>query len=164
MEVKGTNYTDKQEAGQAILDACKQMNSPEPLRIGNYRGFTMELCYDSFEKAFQITLKGKLNHAVTLGTDIHGNLTRLDHAIARLEDKLSQCEQRLIQTKAQLAAAKRETKKDFSQEEELAEKLARLGELNALLDINKNDAPILDSGQEELDSIPKGRENGERQR
>lgn len=164
MEVKGTNYTEKQEAGQAILDACKQMNSSEPVQIGRYRGFMMELLYDSFERAFQITLKGKLNHTVTLSTDAHGNLTRLDNAITRLEDKLDQREQQLTQTKAQLETAKQEAKKDFPQEKELTDKLARLGALNALLDMDKNDTPILDSGQDEMDTISNDRKKVDRQR
>ncbi|MCQ4638639.1 helicase, partial [Anaerovorax odorimutans] len=139
MEIQGTDYGDKQKAGQALLEACRRMNSPKPVAVGKYRGFAMELRYNSFEREFQIALKGTRSHIITLGTDAHGNITRLDNAIARLEDKRESCQQQLIQVKARLATAKQEAKQEFAQEKELAEKLARLGELNALLDMDKND-------------------------
>lgn len=113
-----------------------------------YRGFTMELYYNTFGQEFVINLKGKMKHQVTLGTDIHGNITRLDNAIAKFEDSLSRCKERLETTKAQLETAKLEVEKPFPQEE-LKEKITRLGELNAMLDMDKKEHTMLDAESDE---------------
>lgn len=149
MQIKGISYDDKQEAGKAIITACKEMKSPDPELIGAYRGLSMELYYNTFSQEFVINLKGKSQHQVSLGTDIHGNITRLDNAIAKFEDNLLRCRERLKTTKVQLETAKQEVEKPFSQEEELKEKVARLGELNALLDMDKKDSPLLDEEPDE---------------
>lgn len=149
MQIKEISYDDKQEAGKAIITACKEMKSPDPELIGAYRGLSMELYYNTFSKEFVINLKGKMKHQVSLGTDIHGNITRLDNAIAKFEDNLLRCRERLETTKVQLETAKQEVEKPFQQEEELKEKVARLGELNALLDMDKKDSTLLDAEPDE---------------
>lgn len=149
MQIKENSYDDKQEAGKAIITACKEMKSPDPELIGAYRGLSMELYYNTFSKEFVINLKGKMKHQVSLGTDIHGNITRLDNAIAKFEDNLLRCRERLETTKVQLETAKQEVEKPFQQEEELKEKVARLGELNALLDMDKKDSTLLDAEPDE---------------
>ena len=149
MQIKGITYDEKQEAGKAIITACKEMKSPDPEMIGAYRGLSMELYYNTFSKEFVVNLKGKIKHQVSLGTDIHGNITRLDNAIAKFEDNLLRCQVRLETTKAQLETAKQEVEKPFPQEEELKEKVSRLGELNALLDMDKKDSTLLDAEPDE---------------
>lgn len=149
MQIKGIVYNEKQEAGRAIIDACKEMESPDPEIIGAYRGLTMELYYNTFGKEFVVNLKGKLKHQVTLGTDIHGNITRLDNAIAKFEDSLLWCREHLKTIKAQLEIARQEIEKPFPQEEELNKKVARLGELNAMLDMDKKERAILEAEPDE---------------
>lgn len=149
MQIKGIVYNEKQEAGKAIISACKEMESPDPEIIGAYRGLTMELYYNTFGKEFVVNLKGKLKHQVTLGTDIHGNITRLDNAIAKFEDSLLWCREHLKTIKAQLEIARQEIEKPFPQEEELNKKVARLGELNAMLDMDKKERAILEAEPDE---------------
>lgn len=151
MLICGTVYHDKREAGRAVIEACKAMNSSDMITIGTYRGMTMDLHYSTFEKEFVITLKGRLKHPVAIGTDVYGNITRLDNKIAQFEDNLSRCMERLENTRIQLEAAKVEAAKEFPREDELVEKTARLGELNALLDIDKKEAAILDCEPEEIE-------------
>lgn len=144
MQINGVTYGEKKEAGQAIIAACKAMSSPDPVPLGAYRGLAMELSYSTFSKEFVITLQGKRAYHVTLGTDIHGNITRLDNEIEKFGDNLERCRERLETLKSQLEIAKVEAEKQFPKEQELAEKTARLGELNALLDMDKKDNIVLD--------------------
>ncbi|RKI42166.1 helicase [bacterium D16-51] len=163
MQINGVTYGEKKEAGQAIIAACKAMTSPDPVPLGAYRGLAMELSYSTFSKEFVITLQGKRAYHVTLGTDIHGNITRLDNEIEKFGDNLSRCEERLETLKAQLENAKVEAVKEFPKEQELAEKTARLGELNALLDMDKKENIVLDCEPEEEESEPeKGNKDRER--
>lgn len=163
MQINGVTYGEKKEAGQAIIAACKAMSSPDPVPLGAYRGLAMELSYSTFSKDFVITLQGKRAHHVTLGTDIHGNITRLDNEIEKFGDNLSRCEERLETLKAQLENAKIEAVKEFPKEQELAEKTARLGELNALLDMDKKENIVLDVEPEEEETEPeKGSKDRER--
>ena len=163
MQINGVTYGEKKEAGQAIIAACKAMSSPDPVPLGAYRGLAMELSYSTFSKDFVIALQGKRAHHVTLGTDIHGNITRLDNEIEKFGDNLSRCEERLETLKAQLENAKIEAVKEFPKEQELAEKTARLGELNALLDMDKKENIVLDVEPEEEETEPeKGRKDRER--
>ena len=154
MKIGDTAYTEKKEVGQAIIEACKGMNSPEPVEIGTYRGLSMELSYSSLSQEFVIALHGKGTYRVPLGTDIHGNITRLDNKINELPDNLERCREVLETTKSQLENAKVEAQKEFPQEQELAEKTARLGELNALLDMNKRERVLLDEEPEEGEIEP----------
>lgn len=140
----GKKYADKKEAGQALIAACKAMKSPEPIALGAYRGFGMELSYNTFSKEFVVELKGQRSYPVALGTDIYGNITRIDNEIEKIPDRLLHCQERLETLKEQLETAKLEVQKPFAQEEELQQKTARLGELNAMLDMDKKEHPILD--------------------
>ena len=153
MVVEDVTYDEKKGAGSAILVACKAMTSPEPKQIGSYRGFNMELSFNSFEKEYVLTLVGSLRHSVSLGADIYGNITRLDNLISSLPDKLKACEERVADTKVQLENAKAEVERPFAQEEELSQKMERLAELNALLDMDHHDNEIVDGEveQEERD-------------
>ena len=144
MQIQGIVYADKKEAGQALIAACKAMKSPEPVVLGAYRGFGMELSYNTFSKEFVVELKGKRSYPVALGTDIYGNITRIDNEIEKIPDRLVHCQERLESLKKQLETAKLEMQKPFAQEVELQQKTARLGELNVLLDMDKKEHPILD--------------------
>ena len=144
MEVEGTVYTNKKAAGSAILAACKAMTSPDAVNIGRYRGFTMELSFESFTKEYQITLKGMLRHTTNLGTDIFGNILRLDNLLGGMEERLIACREQLENVNVQLANAKQEVEKPFPQEDELKTKSARLDELNIMLNMDKPESEIID--------------------
>ncbi len=133
IELAGKHYAEKADAGEALLALCKEIKSTEGIPIGSYRGFQMELSYNTFEKQFQITLKGEMSHHVSLGTDARGNLTRLDNALAGIPGRLERGREQLENLRNQQAAAQVELTKPFPQEAELAEKSARLAELDAAL-------------------------------
>ena len=136
IDLAGKHYTEKADAGEALLALCKGIQSTEGIPIGSYRGFAMELSYDTFEKQFQITLKGEMSHRVSLGTDARGNLTRLDNALAGITAKLERGREQLENLHNQQDAAQVEVGKPFLQEAELAEKSARLAELDAALSMD----------------------------
>lgn len=144
MRISEMMYYEKKEAGKALIEACKAMKSPDGVPLGDYRGMRMELFYDSFAKNFVVALQGTRLYHVPLGTDIFGNITRIDNEIEKFPDKLEQCREQLKTLQGQLETAKVEAKKEFSKEKELSEKVARLGELNALLDIDKQEKVLLD--------------------
>ena len=144
MEVEGVVYTDKKAAGSAILAACHAMTSPDAVNIGRYRGFTMELSFESFTKEYQITLKGMLLHTTNLGTDIFGNILRLDNLLGGMEERLIAYREELENINVQLDNAKQEVEKPFPQEDELKTKSARLDELNILLNMDKRESEIVD--------------------
>jgi hypothetical protein len=149
MELQGTLYTDKKEAGTALLAACKAMTSPDAVPLGQYRGFAMGLSFDSFSREFKVTLKGALRHPVSLGTDIFGNIQRLDNALAALPEQLTACGEQLENAKTQLATAKIEVDKPFPREDELKTKTTRLDELNILLNMDKRENEIGDTEPDE---------------
>ena len=151
MEIKGTVYTDKKEAGTAFLDACKAMTSSDAVPLGQYRGFSMWLSYDSLFREFKVTLKNSLRHTVSLGMDVFGNIQRLDNLLDGMEKQLQACEAQLENTKAQLANAKEDVEKPFPQEEELNTKSARLDELNILLNLDQRENEIVEEEAEEKD-------------
>ena len=144
MEIKGIIYTDKKAAGNAILACCQAMTSPDTVPLGQYRGFAMSLSFDSFAKAYVITMKNELTHTTHLGTDIFGNIQRLDNLLDFMGERLQDAENLLENTRAQLESAKVEVAKPFPQEEELRTKTARLEELNVLLDMDKHENEIVD--------------------
>lgn len=148
MQIGDHVYTEKKEAGQAIIEACKAMKSPEPVPLGTYRGLSMELSYSSVGQEFVIALHGKGTYKVPLGTDIYGNITRLDNKMNELPDNLTRSREQLETAKSQLETAKAEAQKEFPQEKELAEKVARLGELNVLLDMDKKDRVVMEEEPE----------------
>ena len=161
MEVKGDLLTDKDNAGAAILEAFKDAKGMEPVPIGSYRGFAMSLTVEDFGRDFILTLKGKMNHRVTLGKDARGNLTRIDNALNAMSDRLQNVRNTLDALTAQMETAKAELGKPFPQEDELRTKSARLAELNAELNIDERtpmeqmaeDAPAVQSAKAERPSV-----------
>ena len=143
MTVNSTRFTEKADAGEAILAVCKANQSLEPVPLGSYRGFKMELTFDSFQKEYQVLLKGEMTHRVPIGTSAAGNIQRLDNALAGIPARLEKAEQQLDSLRSQQEAAQAELGKPFPQEAELAEKSARLAELDALLNMDDrgNDDP-----------------------
>ena len=154
MTVKGVFYSEKADAGNAILDACQAMTSPDPVPLGEYRGFQTELSFDTFEKEYKVKLKGELGYSVSLGTDTFGNITRLDNALEGLPKRLEINEQELENVKTQFETAKVDVEKPFNQEEELKTKTARLNELNALLNVDKRENEIVGGEPDEGDEEP----------
>ena len=151
MFMPGGTVREKKAAGDAILGLCKSMTSPDPIPIGQYRGFDMELSFDTFSREYKITLIHQLRHTVTLGTDIFGNIQRLDNTLAAFEERMAACAEQLENTRVQLENAKSEVQKPFPQEEELKAKSERLNELNAMLNLDKRENEIVDGerGEEE---------------
>ena len=156
MEVKGVFYSEKADAGKAIIEACKQMNSPDPIPLGKYRGFETELLFNTAERNYEVRLKGATSRNVSLGDDAHGNIIRLDNGIDRFAESLSLAENDLENTKNQLETAKKEVQKPFIQEEELKTKLARLDELNILLNMDKRENEIV-GGEPDEGEVPNTR-------
>lgn len=163
MVIDGYSYTEKAEAGQVIIEACKAKTTSEPTPLGEYRGFKMELEFDTFERAYAVKLKGHFTHSVTLGTDVYGNITRIDNAVDNIEARLHKAEEQLENTKAQFETAKVEVEKPFAQEDELKQKMARLTELNALLDMDKGDTPVV-GGEPDEGDLPPTRSRDDRER
>ena len=145
MEIRGKQYAEKSDAGEFILAACKEMKGTKPVPLGSYRGFQMELSYDSFISEFSIILKGSISHRVALGTDARGNITRLDNTLAGVPEKLEQAKEKLENLYNQQEATKCELGKPFPQEAELSTKSQRLAELDAAL--NMEDKPEADEEQ-----------------
>ena len=156
VEVKGVSYSEKADAGKAIIEVCKQMNSPDPIPLGKYRGFETELLFNTAERNYEVRLKGATSRNVPLGDDAHGNIIRLDNGIERFAESLSLAENDLENTKNQLETAKKEVQKPFIQEEELKTKLARLDELNILLNMDKRENEIV-GGEPDEGEVPKTR-------
>jgi len=127
------------------------MTSPDPVPLGEYRGFPMTLSYDPFSKEYKVKLTGTLSHDAVLSTDTHGNITRLDNVLDGLEIKQTTCETSLDNTKTQLEAAKGEQDRPFTQEQEFNEKTARLKEVNILLSMDQKDRELLDMEPDEND-------------
>ena len=136
MEIRGDKLTDKENAGAALLDACKEVKSKDPVQIGSYRGFTMSVAFDSFQQEYTLTLRGQMTHRVELGTDARGNLVRIENALEKMPERLRNVQDQLENLYNQQAAAKAEVGKPFPQERELAEKTARLIELDMELNLD----------------------------
>ena len=158
IEVKGVSYSEKAEGGQRIIDACKEMTSPDPIPLGKYRGFDLELSFEPFEKAYQVKIKGSLSRSISLGTDAIGNITRIDNAIEKLPERLETKKQELSTLEQQFATAKAEVEKPFDKEEELTEKTNRLNVLNGLLNVDKRENELVDGAPDEGDSVPVSKE------
>lgn len=158
MEVEGTAYIEKKAAGSALLAAAHNMTSPDAIPIGMYRGFAMVLSFDTFAKEYRLNLKGQLSHPISLGTDLFGNIQRIDNMLAGLESDLRQCEAQLDNARVQLSNAKAAVDKPFPQEDELKTKLARLDELNILLNLDKRENEIVDGEPDEGEPKEKKRE------
>lgn len=149
MKIGGNIFAEKADAGKAIIAACKAMTSPDPVPLGEYRGFQMILAFDTFAKEYRVALSGALSHTVTLGTDIHGNITRIDNVLEGLETAYSKCNASLADTQAQLKAAQGEVLRPFPQEQEYQEKSTRLKEVNALLNMDEKDSAVIDAEPDE---------------
>ena len=154
MEVDGKHYAEKEDAGKAIIDVCTRMTGSDAVLLGQYRGFSMVLAYDGRSNEYRITLKGTLSHTVTLGADVFGNITRLDNALENLAGSLQAEQNSLEETKAQLENARTELATPFAREEELAEKTARLKELNILLNMDEKDKTLMDDTPDEGEDVP----------
>jgi len=154
MTVKDVTYPEKAKAGAAILEACKLMTSPEPRELGSYMGFPMLFSFDSFNKQYQITLRGALSHTVVLGTDIHGNITRLNNVLAEIPKKLEYCREQLKTLRQQMETARKEIDIPFEKEQELQSKSARLHELNILLNMDKAENEMVDEEPDEDMDVP----------
>lgn len=141
------------EAGKAIIEACKLMSSPEPIYLGKYRDFDMELSFDTLERTYMIKIKGSTSRNVFLGEDSYGNITRIDNGVEKFSEALSFAENELANTKAQFETAKTEVEKPFAQDEELKTKLARLDELNILLNMDKTENEIV-GGEPDESEVP----------
>ena len=157
MKIGNRTYTDKKEAGAALIDMCRSAKQPNmAVTIGEYQGFKMSVSFDSFFSKFTISLKGSLSHEVEIGADPLGNLQRLSNALEGMTGKMADVEQKLSNVEHQLETANVEVTKPFAQEQELAEKLERLAELNALLNMDEKGDNALDMGDDEPED-----ENGE---
>ena len=155
LTLMGVTYAEKKEAGTALLSVCQNMLSPEAIQIGSYRGLTLELEFHSFSQEYRLTMIGQLRHTVTLGTDVFGNLQRMDNALETLPMKEQTCQEQLSNLQTQLETAKVEVEKPFPREEELQTKTARLEELNTLLNLDHKESEIADA---EPDEVPRPRE------
>ena len=136
MEIRGDLLTDKENTGAALLDACKEVKTSEPVQIGSYRGYAISVEFSAWKQEYTLLLKGQMTHRATLGTDPRGNLTRIDNALAQMPQRLEAAKAQLDNLYQQQAAAKEEVGKSFLYEEELRSKNARLVELDTLLNID----------------------------
>ena len=137
MEIRGDLLTDKENAGAALLDACKEVKTSDPVQIGSYRGYAISVEFSAWKQEYTLLLKGQMTHRATLGTDPRGNLTRIDNALAQMPQRLEAAKAQLDNLYQQQAAAKEEVGKPFLYEEELRSKNARLVELDTLLNIDE---------------------------
>ena len=161
MRVGNRVFTEKKEAGMALIEMCRMAKqSNAAIAIGEYRGFKMEVSFDAFFSKFAITLKGQLSHKVEIGADALGNIQRLNNALEAMSPKMEEAEQQLANVQKQLETAKEEVKKPFEKEAELKEKLERLSELNALLNMDEHgDNPIGMEMEESEAEMPQVAEN-----
>lgn len=153
MMVSGVSYSEKAEAGQAIINACKSMNSPDAIPLGEYRGFQMELYFDTVQRNYVVKLKGETSRDVPLGDDAHGNIVRIDNGIERFEEALADTKNSLENAEKQFETAKQEIEKPFAKEEELRAKTARLDELNILLNMDKKENEIVGGEPDEGEPV-----------
>lgn len=152
-------YADKEAAGKAILDVCTKMTGSDAVFLGQYRGFSLVLSYDGPSNEYRMTMKGTLSHTAVLGADVFGNLTRMDNVIDGLSGKLEAVRAELADTQVQLENARTELAAPFAKEAELAEKTARLKELNILLNMDQKDKSLIDDVPDE-DTPERSRSKG----
>ena len=157
LTLAGVTHADKKEAGAALLAMCQTMLSPEATQVGSYRGLTLKLAFDTFAREYRLTMIGQLRHTVTLGTDVFGNLQRMDNALEGLPIKEQACREQLSNLQTQLETAKAEVQKPFPRETELNTKTARLEELNTLLNLDHKEPEIVDAEPDEDQRPPERR-------
>ena len=162
MVIENVCHSSKKAAGSAILEVCSNMTSPDPIPLGMYRGFSLKLHFDSMKREFVITMQGELSYPVALGTDIFGNIQRLDNTIDSFSERLARCEAQLENVHQQLEAAKIEAEAPFPQEDELKKKSARLDELNILLNLDKKENEIVDGDRADDDGDRPATDRGAR--
>ena len=149
MVLNGVTYAERENAGKAIIHACTHMNGAETISVGSYRGFDMALAYDSKTNEFHMTLKGSLSHTAVLGADAGGNVTRIDNALEKINERLENARSQLAHATEQLENARTEMTAPFPREAELAEKTRRLNELNVLLNLNEPDRVVMSEEPDE---------------
>ena len=154
MTLKGMTYTEKADAGEMLLAICKDYPMSAPTEIGSYRGFRMEIYYDTVNAHYCMNLCGKAKHKVDLGADAHGNLTRIENELSKLPARLEAAKTKKAETIAQLETAKEEIKKPFAFEDELKEKTERLNALNIELNLNEKDTSVMDTEPEQTEEQP----------
>ena len=162
MNIKGTDFTERKEAGEKIIEICKSMTNPEPLEIGEYKGFKIILSFDTMDRKFYASMKNNLSYKTELGSDPSGNITRIDNVLNGIETRLSSVENNLEDTKKNYESAKKEIEKPFPQEEELKTKSKRLDELNIKLNLNNKDKEIIDDGNDISDDSQECKKEYER--
>lgn len=162
MNIKGTDFTERKEAGEKIIEICKSMTNPEPLEIGEYKGFKIILSFDTMDIKFYASMKNNLSYKTELGSDPSGNITRIDNVLNGIETRLSSVENNLEDTKKNYESAKKEIEKPFPQEEELKTKSKRLDELNIKLNLNNKDKEIIDDGNDISDDSQECKKEYER--
>lgn len=158
MIIKGIEYTEKEQAGKAILEACKTKTNPDLEDIGEYRGFKLELGFNSVEREFTMTMKNKYSYNIMLGSDVYGNITRINNALEAIKDKIPDERLRIEDIEKQLENAKIEMQKPFPQEELLDKKMKRLEELNILLKLDEKEKQVLDTSNDEIENNEKEKE------
>ena len=155
MAIDGTAYSEKDKAGQALLERCKDMTSSDPVMVGEYRGFKMILSIDTFANEHKMTLQGARSYSFPIGVSVLGNIQRIDNAIENIPKFKDECEQKLEETKQQFQVAKTESKNEFPREAELAEKMQRLAALDALLNMDKRGNDSIDMSEPDEGEVPK---------
>ena len=160
MVIGGHTFTEKKAAGTALLDACNALTGTDPIPLGSYRGFQMTLCFDSFEKLFKISMQGTLTYKVGLGTDVFGNIQRMDNLLESMPTRQLDYKEKLKNLEIQVEIAKQEVAKPFPREEELKAKSARLDQLNILLNMDKRENEIVDGVQDEGEIQPQRESRG----
>ena len=154
MTLKGVTYTEKADAGEMLLAICKDYPMSAPTEIGSYRGFRMEIYYDTVNAHYCMNFCGKAKHKVDLGADALGNLTRIENELSKLPARLEAAKTKKAETIAQLETAKEEIKKPFAFEDELKEKTERLNALNIELNLNEKDTSVMDTEPEQTEEQP----------
>lgn len=162
MTINGIKYNERAEAGEKIVEECRKMRSPNPVEIGEFCGFKIEISFDSFNREFIVDLKSNLEHPTLLGESNSGNVIRIENLLSNLETKLEGKKTELENVKIQYENAKNEIKRPFPREEELQEKTKRLNELNVLLNLNEKTNEIIDDEKEEDRYSSKTKEDYER--
>ena len=151
IEIRGMHFADKLAAGERLLTACQELSTAETVALGSYRGFGLDLRFDTLRNEYQAVLRGAGSYHVPLGTDARGNLTRLDNAVDSFSDRIARAENQLQALYQQQDAAQQEVQKPFPKEAELAEKSARLAELDTLLNMEGRPEPEQDAPEAEQD-------------
>lgn len=163
MTIKGVAYKEKSDAGEMLLAVCKENPLANPVEIGSYRGFKLEVYYDTLNTHYCLNLCGTVKHKVELGSDALGNLTRIENELAKLPARLEATKTKKIETEEQLSNAKSEVQKPFAYEDELKEKTERLNALNIELNLDEKDTSILDTEPEQDGEQPE-RKSADRER